>query len=215
MTWGISKSLASNGSILNLLIPVISAVLASFMLKERLTLLRMASLGIGLVGVVFLSIGDLRQASFGSMKFLTGNLLIFGGCFGSSFYNVYCKGLMQKFSELEILIYSYITASIASIPLLIWAEPFHLHTLRAFDSKAIAAFLFLAFFMYGASMLLFFKALQHLDVTTASTSLYLVPVFGVLLAAFLLGERLSLTMLIGGAIVLISTLLVVRYDTSY
>ena len=33
MTWGISKSLASNGAILNLLIPVISAVLASFMLK--------------------------------------------------------------------------------------------------------------------------------------------------------------------------------------
>jgi drug/metabolite transporter (DMT)-like permease len=69
--------------------------------------------------------------------------------------------------------------------------------------------------MYGASMLLFFKALQHLDVTTASTSLYLVPVFGVLLAAVLLGERLSLTMLVGAAIVLVSTLLVVRYDTSY
>lgn len=215
MTWGISKSLASNGSILNLLIPVISAVLASFMLREKLTLLRIASLGIGLVGVVFLSVGDLRQASFGSMKFLTGNLLIFGGCFGSAFYNVYCKGLMQKFSELEILIYSYITASLASIPLLIWAEPFHLHTLLALDAKAIAAFLFLALFMYGASMLLFFKALQHLDVTTASTSLYLVPVFGVLLAAVLLGERLSLTMLVGAAIVLVSTLLVVRYDTSY
>jgi drug/metabolite transporter (DMT)-like permease len=215
MTWGISKSLASNGAILNLLIPVISAVLASFMLKERLTLLRIASLAIGLVGVAFLSIGDIRQASFGSMKFLTGNLLIFGGCFGSSFYNVYCKGLMQKFQEIEILIFSYVTASVFSIPLLIWVEPFHLRSLLTFDAKSIAAFLFLAFFMYGASMLLFFKALQHLDVTTASTSLYLVPVFGVVLAASLLGERLSLAALVGAAIVLISTILVVRYDTSY
>jgi len=215
MTWGISKSLASNGAILNLLIPVISAVLASFMLKERLTLLRTASLAIGLVGVAFLSIGDIRQASFGSMKFLTGNLLIFGGCLGSSFYNVYCKGLMQKFQEIEILIFSYITASVFSIPLLIWVEPFHLRSLVVFDAKSIIAFLFLAFFMYGASMLLFFKALQHLDVTTASTSLYLVPVFGVLLAASLLGERLSLVALVGAAIVLISTVLVVRYDTSY
>jgi drug/metabolite transporter (DMT)-like permease len=215
MTWGISKSLASNGSILNLLIPVISAVLASFMLKERLTLLRIGSLGIGLVGVVFLSVGDFRHASFGSMKYLTGNLLIFGGCFGSSFYNVYCKGLMQKFQEIEILIFSYVTASVASIPLLIWAEPFHFSSLLALDAKGIAAFLFLAFFMYGASMLLFFKALQHLDVTTASTSLYLVPVFGVLLAAVLLGERLNPAALAGAAIVLISTILVVRYDTSY
>jgi drug/metabolite transporter (DMT)-like permease len=215
MTWGISKSLASNGAILNLLIPVISAVLASFMLKEHLTKLRVASLGIGLVGVVFLSVGDLRQASFGSMKFLAGNLLIFGGCFGSSFYNVYCKGLMQRFQEIEILIYSYITASLASIPLLICVEPVHFRSFLSFDAKSVAAFLFLALFMYGASMLLFFKALQHLDVTTASTSLYLVPVFGVLLAAVLLGERLSLAAVAGAGIVLISTILVVRYDTSY
>ena len=36
MTWGISRSLASNGAVLNLMIPVITAVLASFMLREKL-----------------------------------------------------------------------------------------------------------------------------------------------------------------------------------
>ena len=45
--------------------------------------------------------------------------------------------------------------------------------------------------MYGASMLFFFAALEHLDVTVASVSLYLVPIFGVLMAAVLLGERLE------------------------
>jgi drug/metabolite transporter (DMT)-like permease len=215
MTWGVSKSLASNGAILNLLIPVISAVLASLMLKERITLLRVASLGIGLVGVVLMSIGDLKQASFGNMRFLIGNLLILGGCLGSSFYNVYCKGLMQRFTEIEILIFSYITASLASLPLLIWAEPFSFRSFQLFDWKSWASFAFLALFMYGASMLLFFKALQHLDVTTASTSLYLVPVFGVILAAVLLGERLNPLALAGAAIVLTATLLVMKYDTSY
>jgi drug/metabolite transporter (DMT)-like permease len=215
MTWGVSKSLASNGAILNLLIPVISAVLASLMLKERITRLRVASLGIGLIGVVLLSVGDLHQASFGQMRFLLGNVLIFGGCLGSSFYNVYCKGLMQKFSEIEILIFSYITASVASVPLLIWAEPFHFSNLSDLDWKSWAAFAFLALFMYGASMLLFFKALQHLDVTTASASLYLVPVFGVLLARALLGERLNPLALVGSGIVLIATLMIVKYDTSY
>jgi drug/metabolite transporter (DMT)-like permease len=215
MTWGISKSLASNGAILNLLIPVISAVLASLMLKERLTLLRIASLVIGLVGVVLMSVSDLQQASFGQMKFLIGNLLILGGCLGSSFYNVYCKGLMQKFTEIEILIFSYITASVASLPLFVWVEPFHFRSLQSFDWKSWLSFAFLALFMYGASMLLFFKALQHLDVTTASASLYLVPVFGVLLAAALLGERLNSMAILGSAIVLGATLLVMKYDTSY
>ena len=212
MTWGVSVSLASNGAILNLLIPVISAVLASFMLAERISALRVASLLIGLVGVGLMSLGDLHQASFFQSRFFIGNLLILGGTVGSSFYNVYCKGLMQRFSELEILIYSYFTASIASIPLLLWAEPVPWHNFLRFDWKAWAAFAFLALFMYGASMLLFFAALVHLDVTTASVSLYLVPVFGVILAITVLGEKLNLPEIIGAAIVLIATLLIVRYD---
>jgi drug/metabolite transporter (DMT)-like permease len=127
----------------------------------------------------------------------------------------YCKGLMRRFSEIEILIFSYVTASAASLPLLIWAEPFSFRSFQRFDWQSWTAFAFLALFMYGASMLLFFKALQHLDVTTASASLYLVPVFGVLLAAILLGERLNTFAISGAAIVLAATVLIMKYDTSY
>ncbi len=122
---------------------------------------------------------------------------------------------MQRFAEIEILIFSYITASIASLPLLIWAEPFSWSTFQKFDWQSWAVFAFLALFMYGASMLLFFKALQHLDVTTASATLYLVPVFGVFLAAVLLGERLNTLAIAGSGIVLVATVLIMRYDTSY
>jgi drug/metabolite transporter (DMT)-like permease len=119
---------------------------------------------------------------------------------------------MRKFAEIEILIYSYITASLASLPLLIWIEPFSFRSLQRLDWQSWAAFAFLALFMYGASMLLFFKALQHLDVTTASASLYLVPVFGVILAAALLGERLGILAISGAVIVLASTVLIMKYD---
>src|ERR1700678_3630006 len=212
MTWVLSRSLASNGAILNLLIPVISAVLASLMLKERITLLRVASLLIGLAGVVLMSVSDWKQASFGQMRFLVGNLLILGGCLGSSFYNVYCKGLMQRFTEVEILIYSYIFASLASVPLLIWVEPFSFHAFAAFDVKSWMAFAFLAIFMYGVSMLLFFYVLQFVEVTLASASLYLVPVFGVILGTTLLGERLSPLAIIGSIVVLATTIAIMRYE---
>lgn len=214
MTWGISKSLASNGAVMNLMIPVFTAVLASILLHERMTRLRWGSLLIGLFGVLLLSTGDLRESSFGHLEHLTGNLLILGGCLGSSFYNVYCKGLMQRFSEVEILIFSYIAASIATIPLLIWVEPVRAQAFRGFDIRAWAAFAFLAIFMYGASMLLFFHVLQRLDVTIASASLYLVPVFGVLLASVLVGERLGPTAIVGAVVVLASCILLMRYDTA-
>jgi len=215
MTWGISRSLASNGAVLNLMIPVITAVLASFMLHEKLSLLRIASLAIGLVGVLLMSVPDLKESSFLEGKYIVGNGLILVGCFGSSFYNTYCKGLLRRFQEIEILIFSYITASIASVPLLIWVEPFHWSVFGAFDWKSWAAFAFLAILMYGASMLFFFAALEHLDVTVASVSLYLVPIFGVLLAAILLGERMGTLALVGSGIVLAATILIMKYDTSY
>ena len=214
MTWGVSESLASNGAILNLLIPVISAVLASIVLHERLSLLRILSLLIGLAGVGLMSAGDIRHASFIQPRFLVGNLMIFGGCAGSAFYNVYCKGLLKRFEEIEIVIYSYITASIASIPLLVFVEPVQWRNFLSFDLSSWLAFAFLALFMYGASMLLFFAALAHLDVTTASISLYLVPVFGVILAITILGEQLHVFEIAGALIVLSATLLIVRYDKS-
>ena len=214
MTWGISKSLASNGAILNLLIPVITAVLASVMLRERITVLRVACLLVGLAGVGLLSVEDLRHSSFFRSRYLVGNLLILGGCLGSAFYNVFCKGLLRRFLEIEILIFSYLTASVASLPLLIWVEPFHFSQLAALDWRSWLAFAFLAICMYGLSMLLFFYVLQHLEVTVASASLYLVPLFGVVLAGAFLGERLSATALAGAAIVLVSTVLIMKWDKS-
>jgi drug/metabolite transporter (DMT)-like permease len=214
MTWGIILSLASNGAILNLLIPVISAVLASLMLGERLTRLRVLCLVIGLAGVSLMSVRDFEESSFFQKSYLAGNLLILVGCCGSSFYNVYCKGLLARFAEVEILIFSYITASLASLPLLIRYEPFDFAALAALDWRGWLAFAFLAVFMYGVSMLLFFYVLEHLSVTVASASLYLVPVFGVLFAFTILGEKLSLVSLTGAAIVLASTVLIMRYDTA-
>jgi drug/metabolite transporter (DMT)-like permease len=211
MTWGVSLSLASNAAILNLMIPVMSAVLASVMLHERLTPLRIACLGLGLAGAYILSLADVRGSSFLQSEYLNGNLLILAGCLGSSFYNVYCKGLLARFSELDILIFSYMTAALASLPLLAieqvdWGAMLHL------SGEQWAAFAFLAVFHYGASMLLFFYVLEHVSVTAASTSLYLVPLFGVPIAMIVAHESLSPLTIVGTAIVLAATIAVMRYD---
>jgi drug/metabolite transporter (DMT)-like permease len=214
MTWGISLSLASNGAILNLMIPVISAVLASLMLRERLTSLRVLCLAVGMAGVLMMSVGDLEASSFFDTTYLAGNLLILVGCCGSSFYNVYCKGLLARFGEVEILIFRYVTASLASLPLLVWVEPVDWEVFGWLPASGWLAFGFLAVFHYGASMLLFFYVLEHVSVTAASVSLYLVPVFGVLFAVTLVGEKLNVLAVAGAAVVLLATILVMRYDTA-
>jgi drug/metabolite transporter (DMT)-like permease len=70
----------------------------------------------------------------------------------------------------------------------------------------------LALFQYFLSMVIFLNVLTRLDVTQAALSNYLIPFFGVVIAAVVLQERLTVFMVAGGFLVLASTLLVTVYE---
>jgi drug/metabolite transporter (DMT)-like permease len=212
MTWGSVVGQASSCAILYLLIPVITAVLASLLLGERVTRLRLACLAIGLAGVLLMSAKDIGNLSLLGHSYLLGNLLFLGGCLGASFYNVFCKGLMERFPDCDVLIYSYVTATVASLPVLLWREPGCFQSLFRLDAVGWLAFGFLTLFVYGLSMLMLFHVLHELPVTVVLASTYLVPVFGVVIAMLLLGERLDPLTAIGAGVVLAATVLIMRFD---
>jgi drug/metabolite transporter (DMT)-like permease len=214
MTLGVSWSTASNGAILSLLIPILGALIAVWLLNERLSTLRVSALLLGLAGVFLLS--PLHSASGSAIRIhqLAGNLLIATGCLGSAFYNVYSKRLLKYFSGLEILFFSYLSTTAFSLPILFMLEPHCLSSLAHLTLTQWAAFEYLAVFLYGLSMVFFLRALGMVDVVIASASLYLMPLFGVALAFSILGERLAPRALLGSAIVLVATLMLFRFDYS-
>jgi len=214
MTWAGVVGLASNCSILYLLVPVIGAVMASFMLRERLTPVRMAALGIGLVGVLIMSAQDLRDSNFLESRFMKGNLLMLVGCFGACFFNVYCKRLMERFNELDTLIYSYLFTTPVGLLIVAIVEPDAFEKLAGLDARGWIAFGFLGIVMMGLSMMMFFYVLKWLPATVALSSTYMTPVFGVVLAMLLLGERLTLPNILGSVIVLSATVLIMKYDVA-
>jgi drug/metabolite transporter (DMT)-like permease len=63
-------------------------------------------------------------------------------------------------------------------------------------------------------MVLFLRALRVVDVVIASASLYLTPLFGVVLAYSILAERLAPQALLGAVMILCATLLLFRFDAS-
>jgi drug/metabolite transporter (DMT)-like permease len=132
LAWGIDRSTASNTSLIYLTVPIIAAVLASMILKEKMTLVRWASLFVALAGVLILSDVDWRHLQLASGKFLLGNMLVLVACTSSSFYNVYCKELLQRFTVLEVLVYGYLLADIVSLPFLVWAEPISWEAVRSY-----------------------------------------------------------------------------------
>src|SRR5512136_2320281 len=75
ITWGTQYSLASNSAILTLCLPVITAVFAFLILKEKMNKIRWISFMIAIIGVILISTGDIKHANFSS-KYAIGNILI-------------------------------------------------------------------------------------------------------------------------------------------
>jgi drug/metabolite transporter (DMT)-like permease len=215
MTLGVSWSTASNGAILSLLIPIFGALIAVWLLGERLTPLRIGALLFGLVGVLLLSPLHAASSSGARSHLVAGNLLIATGCLGSAFYNVYSKRLLDHFSGIEILFFSYLSTTVFSLPLLFVLDPHCLSRLSHLTLSQWVAFGYLALFFYGVSMVLFLRALRTVDAILASASLYLVPLFGVALAFTILGERIGPRTLLGSGIVLVATLMLFRFDYAF
>jgi drug/metabolite transporter (DMT)-like permease len=214
-TLGSKMTLAANAGIITLTIPVIVAIFASILLKEKLNIIRVLSFILAIGGVIMTSVSDISGANFKHGGYLYGNLIFLFACCCCGFYNTYCKLLVdKKFTEIEILVYGSIIGSIASIPLLIWVEPFHFGQFIHSGKVALFGILELSMVVYGISMLLFFYILKRMDVTQAILGTYLLPFFIGLMGVLLLNEKITVLMFIGGILILISTLMVTIYEST-
>jgi len=211
ITWGVRLSLASNAALLMLALPVSTAVMAYFLLDERMTRLRWISFALALAGVLECSGIDWNELNLTSSRFLVGNVLIFLSVNGSAFYNAYSKRLLERFSPLEVLLYSYYAVFAFMLPITLAVEPSGFVNLPHFTWKVWLGLAGLAICQYFLSMVLFLNVLTRLDATQAALCNYLIPFFGILVAA-LYGERLTGYMIAGGALVLLSTLLITAYE---
>lgn len=212
VTWGVRLSLAENAALLMLCLPVSTAVMAYFFLGERMSLVRWVSFALAIAGVIECSGINWSSLNFTSGKFLLGNALVFCSVNGSAFYNAYSKKLLGRYTPLQVLLYSYYAVFVFMLPITVYSEPMGFLHLTHFKPAVWAALMVLAVLQYGLSMVLFLHVLSRLDATQAALSNYLIPFFGVLIAAALLGERLTRFMILGGILVLGSTLLITVFE---
>ncbi|MDD2477020.1 MAG: DMT family transporter, partial [Dysgonamonadaceae bacterium] len=115
MTWGTQLSLASNAAILSLSLPVITALFAFLILKEKMNRMRWISFGIAIIGVILCSTSDIKNLSFDS-KYALGNLIIFLAIVGNSFYNTGSKKILERYSPVEVVFFTYLFLVIILTP---------------------------------------------------------------------------------------------------
>lgn len=212
MTWGTQYSLASNAAILVLTLPVITAVFAFLILKERMNVARWVSFAIAIIGVALCSTDDIKRVDLSS-KYALGNVLIFLAILGNAYYNVGCKKIAEKYTEIEMVFYTYLVMCILLTPLVLYYEPEMFGKIPEFTTNTWIGMISLTVFHNFLSMVLFFNALKHLDATQVALSNYLITFMGLPIAAFWLGEKLNSQAIIGGLLVLVSTLILSIVDS--
>jgi len=212
LTWGVEHSLASNASVLTLTIPVFTAIMAVILLGERMTLVRWLSFVLAIAGVLMVSDIDWRSVSIFRGTYLFGNFLILASCLGSAFYNTYTKKLLETFNPIELLVYSFLVTDIELALMMLVFERSPIAAFLSLGTSVWASLLTIAILSLSVSMLLYFWVIERIDVTQASLSIYLLPVFGVLLSTVVVREKITAQLVFGGLLVFAGTFLVTVYE---
>jgi drug/metabolite transporter (DMT)-like permease len=211
ITWGTRMSLASNAALLMLTLPVSTAFLAFIFLHEKMTPVRWLSFGLAIIGVLMCSDINFQTLNFGK-GYLYGNALIFVGTLGSAFYNSYGKKMLERYSPTEMLFFTYLAMFVIMTPLTLAQEPGVFAAIPRFSLRTWIGLALLTFFHNYLSMVMFLKALKQLDAIQAALSNYLITFFGVPIAAIWLKEKLTSLAVIGGVLILGSTLLITVWE---
>jgi len=208
--WGAGRSLAANGALISMAVPVLTVVVAVIVLGEKMTGARLASLGIAIAGVLMISEFRWNEVSLAG-NYLFGNCLLFLGTLGNAIYVVYSKKLLAVASSIAVLFWGQLLGLLASLPFL-YFEPTAVRDIAGYTAQTWFSLLFLGAIYFTATMIIFFRILTRLDAGQIMVSNYLQPVFGVLAAAVVLRERITWNMISGGLLVLAGTALATFED---
>ncbi len=199
---GMTMTSATNTVLLVDINVIFIAILAVFVLKERLNRWMVIGLIIGLAGVVVISTnGDMSAIISGSFE---GNMMVFGAGILWAFYVVL---LTRELNGTKLLASAtgavIVETAVFLIPvMLIMTKDYRI------ESTGTMAALYAGIFCTALAFVLYSVGLKQLGATMSSVILLVEIVFGILFAILLLGELPTIATAIGGAMILLSVIVI-------
>lgn len=189
---------ASQGALIQALMPVAVALAAVFALKEPMSKRRMAGIALAVGGVALIVASGERDGA--SSNPLLGAFCMVAATAIWAVYTVQVKKVAGI--EPTVLVTAVaILASLMQLPLVVFELATHPEPL-AFTMQGWASVLFLGAIATGAGLLIYNRVLQVLDAGLVGTYLNLLPIMGVLAAVLFLGETLDGWQIVGAVLAL-------------
>lgn len=180
--------------------PIIISLLSAVIFKEPLNWIKGAGICVSVAGaMVVISHG--RIADVASYTVGTGELLIFGYVLSWVAYSLIGKVALESLSPLVAVAYSALVGAVLlAVPSFFYGIAEEIGGYKILDWVSLA---YLGFFGTVLGFFWYYQGIERIGPMRASVFINFVPISAIILSFFMLNEPLTLSLLAGGAMVII------------
>jgi drug/metabolite transporter (DMT)-like permease len=198
--YGTSYLSAALASLIATSTPIFTTIISRIWLGDRLTRRKMTGISLSFTGFLIVLLLGSGSAQF-SVDNAIGVMIIVCAPFSFAVATVISKPLMVEHDPKIITALSSIGGAVIVLPLLVF-QPTLFAEMAAFDARSWLAAFTTSILAVVVGYTLWYQGLRKLEPTQIAVYVYLVPFFGVLFSWLLLGESITLFLLLGGATIL-------------
>ena len=195
----------STATICYYLAPIIVMFISPFILKEKLTFIKVSCIIAAMIGM--LCIVGLDKNSIGENNILGILYGLSAACFyaGVVILNKFLKDISGRDSSIVQLS----VAAIFLLPYVIFTEKINL---VGISSRSIILLLIVGIVHTGIAYLLYFTVIQKLESQTVAIYSYIDPISAIIMSSIILNENMTLLQVAGGILILGSTFISEVYN---
>lgn len=194
LSWATLSLSAGTTSVLNATTPLMAALWAIPLIGEKMTVRRVLGLSMGLFGVLILTLGQGKGFHLQDALLPVAASLFATACYGWSTHM--SRIWLAHVPPLVMSCAGLLSGALLLAPLAWWLWPNH-----AIPNSAWGMALGLAIISTAIAYLVFYRLIVLWGATKTTAVVYLVPVFGMLWGRLFLNEPITLTMIVGGLVI--------------
>ncbi|MBI3103323.1 EamA family transporter [Candidatus Daviesbacteria bacterium] len=199
---GIKKTTAINASVLTLIIPMLSVLLGWWFLKEKIYLVNLLGIFVGLIGaVIIIGLPEILVGEFLPQAML-GNVLVLLAATFWVIGAVIARGMLKKYSSLVITAIAFMTGTVTFI---IPALSEYFKNPAFISQITILGLLGLTYMTLLSSISAYFLfewGLAKVGVIKADLLQYIEPFVAAGLAVLILGEQITIPLIVGAILII-------------
>jgi len=200
---GLSLSTANAATLTYAGAPMLTAILAHYLIGERLNRQKLIGILVGFTGILFIAFLPTLSQSESVSGNIMGNILFVCAAIAWSFYTINSRRAIadKDYSPITVTgMFLFTTTTVCFVISLFTFKPSYIPALL--QPSTILLVLHLSVVVTVITYLLYQWAIKHSSATTASLQNYIGPVFSILVNVAVLKEIITPAFLIGAALVL-------------